>query len=165
MEYMPQYIQYMFGIIKSGLALFLLCFICSEEDLTTSSVRQNSNGPCQQSCPETRRGHLQRIISIEEDHLPHLLQNNCQAQSPLKECSEGEDTSDIEENIDLVMSDIYPSASSVQQQQSKGNVEKRKTPTSPRGQPVGKETSINVSMSISSDKLYVRNACFFTSNE
>ncbi|XP_053175930.1 EF-hand calcium-binding domain-containing protein 4B [Scomber japonicus] len=115
----------------------------SEEDLTTSSVRQNSNGPCQQSYPETKRGHLQRIISIEEDHLPHLLQNNCQAQSPLKECSEGEDTSDIEENIDLVMSDIYPSASSAQQQQSKGNVEKRETPTSPRGQPVGKETSIN----------------------
>ncbi|XP_062276838.1 EF-hand calcium-binding domain-containing protein 4B [Scomber scombrus] len=115
----------------------------SEEDLTTSSVRQNSNGSCQQSCPERTRGHLQRIISIEEDHLPHLLQNNYQAQTPLKECSEGEDASDNEENIDLVMSDIYPSASSAQPQQSKGNVEKRKTPTSPRGQPVGKETSIN----------------------
>ncbi|XP_044213244.1 EF-hand calcium-binding domain-containing protein 4B isoform X1 [Thunnus albacares] len=115
-----------------------------EEDLTTSSVRQKlANGSCQPSCLEATRGHLQRIISIEEDHLPHLLQNSCQAQIPLQECSEGEEASDNEENIDLVMSDIYPCASSAQPQHSKGNVEKRKTPTSPRGQPVGKETSIN----------------------
>lgn len=135
------------GIIKC--ALFLLICICSEEeeDLTTSSVRQKlANGSCQPSCLEATRGHLQRIISIEEDHLPHLLQNSCQAQIPLQECSEGEEASDNEENIDLVMSDIYPCASSAQPQHSKGNVEKRKTPTSPRGQPVGKETSINVSM-------------------
>ncbi|XP_039990131.1 ras and EF-hand domain-containing protein homolog isoform X1 [Xiphias gladius] len=115
-----------------------------EEDLPSSSVKQNlANGSCQPSRPAETRGHLQRIISIEEDHLPHLLQNDCQAQSPLQECSEAEEDSDNEENVDLVMSDIFPCASSVQQQQSKGNVEKRETPTSPRGQPVGKETSIN----------------------
>ncbi|KAM9351633.1 EF-hand calcium-binding domain-containing protein 4B [Symphorus nematophorus] len=107
-----------------------------EEELTSSSVRQKlANGSC--------RGHLQRIISIEEDHLPHLLQSDCQTQSPLQECSEGEEASDNEENIDLVMSDIYPPVSSTQQQKSKDTVEKREAPTSPRGQPVGKETSIN----------------------
>ncbi|XP_044049694.1 EF-hand calcium-binding domain-containing protein 4B [Siniperca chuatsi] len=115
-----------------------------EEELTTSSVRQKlANGSCQSSCIAETRGHLQRIISIEEDHLPHLLQNDCQAQTPLQECSEGEEASDNEENIDLVMSDIYPCASSAQQQKSKGTEEKSETPTSPRGQPVGKETSLN----------------------
>ncbi|XP_041794877.1 EF-hand calcium-binding domain-containing protein 4B [Chelmon rostratus] len=115
-----------------------------EEELTTSSVRKDlANGSCQSSCTAKTRGHLQRIISIEEDHLPHLLQNDCQAQAPLQECSEGEEASDNEENIDLVMSDIYPRATAAQQQKSKEIVEKRQTPTSLRGQPVGKETSIN----------------------
>ncbi|XP_059190591.1 EF-hand calcium-binding domain-containing protein 4B [Centropristis striata] len=113
-----------------------------EEELTTSAVRHSlANGSCQSSCTAGTRGHLQRIISIEEDHLPHLLQDDCQAQLPLQECSEGEEASDNEENIDLVMSDIYPCTA--QQEKSKGDVEKRETPTSPRGQPVGKETSIN----------------------
>ncbi|XP_036963611.1 ras and EF-hand domain-containing protein homolog isoform X1 [Acanthopagrus latus] len=112
-----------------------------EEDVTTSSVGQNlTNGPIRASC---KRGHLQRIISIEEDHLPHLLQDDCQVQTPLRECREAEDASDIEDNIDLVMSDIYPHASAAQQQLLKETGEKRVTPTSPRGQPVGKETSIN----------------------
>lgn len=83
------------------------------------------------ACAEVTRGHLQRIISIEEDHLPHLLQSDCQVQSPLQECSEAEE--DGEDNMDLVMSDIIPT------QQTKGN----ETPMSPRGQPVGKETSLN----------------------
>ncbi|XP_029009714.1 EF-hand calcium-binding domain-containing protein 4B [Betta splendens] len=107
-----------------------------EEELTSSCLRQNlANGSCQSE----NGGHLQRIISIEEDHLPHLLQSDCQAQTPIKECSKGEEDSDNEENIDLMMSDIYPRASSPQQQQS----ETRQAPISPRGQPVGKETSIN----------------------
>uniref|UniRef100_A0A3P8RR72 Calcium release activated channel regulator 2A n=1 Tax=Amphiprion percula TaxID=161767 RepID=A0A3P8RR72_AMPPE len=111
-----------------------------EEELTSSSVRQSlANGSCQPSFPAEAGGHLQRIISIEEDHLPHLL-NDCQAETTLQECNEGEEVSDGEENIDLVMSDIYPSA---QQQQSQASVEKTDIPTSPRGQPVGKETSIN----------------------
>uniref|UniRef100_A0A3Q3KWN6 EF-hand domain-containing protein n=1 Tax=Mastacembelus armatus TaxID=205130 RepID=A0A3Q3KWN6_9TELE len=101
----------------------LLC-ICSEdeEELAPGSVRQNLvSVSSQPSCPAETRGHFQRIISIEEDHLPHLLQNDCQTQAPLQECSEGEEASESEDNIDL----------------------KRETPTSPRGQPVGKETSIN----------------------
>lgn len=133
----------------------MLLSICSEdeEELTTGYVRENlTNGSCQFSHTAETRGHLQRIISIEEDPLPHLLQNDCQAQT-LHECSEGEEASDNEENIDLVMSDIYPCASSAQQQKSKGTEEKRDTPTSPRGQPVGKETSINVSMWTSSNIL------------
>ncbi|TDH09261.1 hypothetical protein EPR50_G00084970 [Perca flavescens] len=115
-----------------------------EEELTPSSVRHNlANGSAQPFSLAETRGHLQRIISIEEDHLPHLLQNDCQSQSPLQECSEGEDSSDNEEDIDLVMSDICLCESSAQQQKSKGVVEKRETPTSPRVQPVGKETSIH----------------------
>ena len=130
---------------------------CSEdeEELTTSSVGQNlTNGSCRASCRAEKRGHLQRIISIEEDHLPHLLQDDCQVQTPLRECREAEDASDNEENIDLVMSDIYPHESSAAQQQiSKETAAKRVTPTSPRGQPVGKETSINVSIWTSSGVL------------
>uniref|UniRef100_A0A8C1F9H1 EF-hand domain-containing protein n=1 Tax=Cyprinus carpio carpio TaxID=630221 RepID=A0A8C1F9H1_CYPCA len=58
---------------------------------------------------------LQRIISIEEDHLPQLLQQGYQTQ--LREWSEDEE---LEEDMDLQMR-VAP------------------TPTSPRGQPVGKE--------------------------
>lgn len=91
--------------------------------------------PSSDSIRPSTRGHLQRIISIEEDHFPYLLQSNYQVQSPLQECSEAEETSDSEENMDLVMSDIAPT------QQSKRK--ERVVPVFPRGQPVGKETSIN----------------------
>ncbi|KAM9854296.1 EF-hand calcium-binding domain-containing protein 4B [Aulostomus maculatus] len=113
------------------------------EGLSTGAVQKLANASCQPSCPELPRGHLQRIISIEEDHLPHLLQDESQAYALLQACSEADSDSDSEENIDLSMSDIIPCASSVQPQQSKGNGGTSETPTSPRGQPVGKETSIN----------------------
>uniref|UniRef100_A0A665TKB9 Calcium release activated channel regulator 2A n=1 Tax=Echeneis naucrates TaxID=173247 RepID=A0A665TKB9_ECHNA len=80
--------------------VMLIC-LCSgdKEESTSSTVRQTvASEPCLSSCPVETRGHLQRIISIEEDHLPHLL--------------EGDEASDREENIDLVMSDIYPCTSS-----------------------------------------------------
>ncbi|KAK5928380.1 hypothetical protein CgunFtcFv8_013447 [Champsocephalus gunnari] len=120
-----------------------------EEEITTSSARHNlANGSSQSYVRVNTRGHLQRIISIEEDPLPSLLQNDSVAQTPLQECSEEEEeeeeeeeASANEENIDLVMSDIL-GASSAQQQKTKEHVEERETPTSPRGQPVGKETSI-----------------------
>ncbi|KAI4825725.1 hypothetical protein KUCAC02_021396 [Chaenocephalus aceratus] len=117
-----------------------------EEEITTSSARHNlANGSSQSYVRVNTRGHLQRIISIEEDPLPSLLQNGSVAQTPLQECSEEEEeeeeASANEENIDLVMSDIL-GASSAQQQKTKEHVEERETPTSPRGQPVGKETSI-----------------------
>ncbi|KAL3061909.1 hypothetical protein OYC64_009932 [Pagothenia borchgrevinki] len=115
-----------------------------EEDMTTSSARHNlANGSSQSYVRANTRGHLQRIISIEEDPFPSLLQNDSVAQTPLQECSEEEEASDNEENIDLVMSDIL-GASSAQQQKTEEHVEERETPTSPRGQPVGKETSITV---------------------
>ncbi|XP_068459009.1 EF-hand calcium-binding domain-containing protein 4B isoform X1 [Clinocottus analis] len=115
-----------------------------EEELTSSSVRHSlANGSCQSSCTANKRGHLQRIISIEEDHLPHLLQTDCQPRTALQECREEEAASDNDEHIDLVMSDIYPCASSARQQKSQDDVGERETPSSPRGQPVGKETSLN----------------------
>ncbi|XP_033997891.1 ras and EF-hand domain-containing protein homolog [Trematomus bernacchii] len=115
-----------------------------EEEMTTSSARHNlANGSSQSYVRANTRGHLQRIISIEEDPFPSLLQNDSVAQTPLQECSEEEEASDNEENIDLVMSDIL-GASSAQQQKTEEHVEERETPTSPRGQPVGKETSITV---------------------
>lgn len=102
-----------------------------------SSVRRNLAN----TWTQPTRGRFQRIVSIEEDHLDHLLESDGLAQSPLQECSEAVEASDNEEDIDLVMSDIYPSA-----KQPKGAVAKIQTPTSLRGQPVGKETSMNVSM-------------------
>lgn len=92
------------------------------------------------------RRHLQRIISIEEDHLPQLLQDDYQAQ--LRDWSEEgeeaeEEEEEEEERIDLKMSSIYPpsSPSSITREQQQAE-----TPTSPRGQPVGKETIVNVSI-------------------
>ncbi|KAM4572606.1 EF-hand calcium-binding domain-containing protein 4B [Odontesthes bonariensis] len=109
-----------------------------EEDPTSSSTRQSVvNGLYQPSFPAAR-GNFKRIISIEEDHLPHLL-NECRAQNHLQKCDDGEEVSDSEEAIDLV---IYPRSSSDNMQRSE-SVEKRQIPTSPRGQPVGKETSIH----------------------
>uniref|UniRef100_A0A674PGY7 Calcium release activated channel regulator 2A n=1 Tax=Takifugu rubripes TaxID=31033 RepID=A0A674PGY7_TAKRU len=95
------------------------------EEQTTSSARQNlTKRLSQTTCIPQKRGHLQRIISIEEDHLPHLLQRDQLARSPLPECSETEETSDNEEmRNDPLM--------------------RNETPTSLRGRPVGKETSIN----------------------
>uniref|UniRef100_A0A3Q0RQV7 Calcium release activated channel regulator 2A n=1 Tax=Amphilophus citrinellus TaxID=61819 RepID=A0A3Q0RQV7_AMPCI len=117
-----------------------LHYIFDDDELTSSSVRQSLvNGSYQPFCPARATGHLQRIISIEEDHLPSLL-NDCQVQTALPECNEGEEVSDNEENIDLVMSNIHPHASSTLHQQSMETIE---TPTSPRGQPVGKENSMN----------------------
>ncbi|XP_048024867.1 EF-hand calcium-binding domain-containing protein 4B [Megalobrama amblycephala] len=76
---------------------------------------------------------LQRVISIEEDPLPQLLQQGYQAQ--LREWSEDEE---MEEGIDLQMSNIYPTTSTPTSVSPPLGVSH--TPTSPRGQPVGKET-------------------------
>ena len=87
------------------------------------------------------RGHLQRIISIEEDPLPQLLQ----AAPPLQtwsrveeEVEEVEEAEVEEEGMDLVMSDIRSPAPQAARDKD--------APTSPRGQPVGKETSFKVSL-------------------
>ncbi|XP_058244146.1 EF-hand calcium-binding domain-containing protein 4B isoform X1 [Hemibagrus wyckioides] len=79
---------------------------------------------------------LQRIISIEEDHLPQLLQKEYQAE--LRNWSEEEE--DLEDGIDLQMTSIFPSTSTPVSQCPPANSRHAHTPTSPRGQPVGKET-------------------------
>ncbi|KAM4618189.1 EF-hand calcium-binding domain-containing protein 4B [Polymixia lowei] len=137
-----------------------------EEEAPPSSKRkslvQGSSQPPGQveeetvdSRPPLHRRYLQRIISIEEDHLPQLLQDDVQAQSPLQEWSEIEvATEDAEEPIDLVMSDIYMPKLPTQQQQG-GTDGAGHTPTSPRGQPVGKETSIHEeSTTLPPDRLF-----------
>ncbi|OCT88198.1 EF-hand calcium-binding domain-containing protein 4B [Xenopus laevis] len=74
-------------------------------------------------CKPNKLKKLQRVISIEEDHLPQLLDS--QQERPLhewKEVDESEETStELSENME--------------KQVPKGEV-----PSSPRGQPVGKET-------------------------
>ncbi|XP_072551155.1 EF-hand calcium-binding domain-containing protein 4B [Salminus brasiliensis] len=116
-----------------------------EEEMFPHSKRKNTVGikghssilgPEDQADPPPRR-HLQRVISIEEDHLPHLLQEEYQAQ--LKDWSEEED--ELEDGIDLQMSSIYPSASTPIPQSPPADSREMRTPTSPRGQPVGKETA------------------------
>ncbi|KAM9754733.1 EF-hand calcium-binding domain-containing protein 4B [Menidia menidia] len=114
-----------------------------EEELTLNSTRQRTaSGLYQPSISVQKRGHFQRIISIEEDHLPHLL-NKAQTPGHLQKFANEEDDPDTEETIDLEMSEIDPRPSSVQMQKPVESLDKRKIPTSPRGQPVGKETSIN----------------------
>lgn len=118
----------------------LLPISSDEEVQTASSARQNlTKRLSQTTCIPQKRG-LQRIISIEEDHLPHLLQQDQLARSPLPECSETEETSDNEEmrNDPLMRNEM---------------------PTSLRGRPVGKETSINVSMCTQKTGWLARNLC------
>ncbi|XP_064200566.1 EF-hand calcium-binding domain-containing protein 4B-like [Anguilla rostrata] len=126
------------------------------------------------------RGQLQRIISIEEDHLPHLLQQHYQAQlQQWGEEEQEEQEEEGEECSDLEMSDIYPcplTSTAPETLQDSPPTEQRAhpspgkadtphddtdtpltetdtphtdtdtpltdtdTPSSPRGQPVGKET-------------------------
>ncbi|XP_061577360.1 EF-hand calcium-binding domain-containing protein 4B [Cololabis saira] len=115
----------------------------NEGEFTSSSPRATLiGGSSLPSLQTAARGHLQRIISIEEDHLPQLL-NGCQLQTPLQKCHEGEENPDIEETIDLVMSDIYPGVFPACRKMSVEPMKEKQIPTSPRGQPVGKETSIN----------------------
>ncbi|XP_061107831.1 EF-hand calcium-binding domain-containing protein 4B isoform X1 [Conger conger] len=121
------------------------------------------------------RAQLQRIISIEEDHLPHLLQNHYQAQlqqwgEEEEEEEEKEEVEQEEVHTDLEMSDnsstqpesptaehrVLPSPAD--QDPPPGDTDtpttdtdtpltdtdtpltETDTPSSPRGQPVGKET-------------------------
>ncbi|XP_065139582.1 EF-hand calcium-binding domain-containing protein 4B [Paramisgurnus dabryanus] len=80
--------------------------------------------------------HLQRIISIEEDPLPQLLQQGYY-QAQLRQLGEDEE---YEEGIDLQMSNIYPTTSTPTSASSLPGNRESQTPASPRGQPVGKET-------------------------
>lgn len=93
---------------------------------------------------------LRRVISIEEDHLPHLLQGG--PQLLLHQLSEEEDEDDEEEVEDDVESGLVIADPSITLPPSRIPVltdtqpvrksrfsRAKKTPASPRGQPVGKE--------------------------
>ncbi|XP_041637046.1 EF-hand calcium-binding domain-containing protein 4B-like isoform X2 [Cheilinus undulatus] len=101
---------------------------------------------------------LRRVISIEEDHLPHLLQGG--PQPLLHQLSEEDDEVDEEEEEEDAQSDLEtsvvvtgdPNANLSSSQASLPALEEnsltrkfsfnctKRTPMSPRGQPVGKET-------------------------
>uniref|UniRef100_A0A8K9X0G2 EF-hand domain-containing protein n=1 Tax=Oncorhynchus mykiss TaxID=8022 RepID=A0A8K9X0G2_ONCMY len=96
---------------------------------------------------------LQRIISIEEDHLPQLLQDDYHAQ--LCEWSEeAEEDGEEEEHIELQMNSIYPPSSLPTREQQPADTRESETPTSPRGQPVGKETVVNEVAAPPPDRLF-----------
>ncbi|XP_064807607.1 EF-hand calcium-binding domain-containing protein 4B [Oncorhynchus masou masou] len=96
---------------------------------------------------------LQRIISIEEDHLPQLLQDDYHAQ--LCEWSEeAEEDREEEEHIELQMNSIYPPSSLPTREQQPADTRESETPTSPRGQPVGKETMVNEVAAPPPDRLF-----------
>lgn len=96
---------------------------------------------------------LRRVISIEEDHLPHLLLGG--PQPLLHQLSEEEDEededeepqSDIETSVvigeDLSASPSSNHVSAVASVRKSRFIRAKKTPMSPRGQPVGKETQQN----------------------
>ncbi|XP_043943506.1 EF-hand calcium-binding domain-containing protein 4B [Protopterus annectens] len=96
-----------------------------EEDVFTNAKRKNSDGL--NSSALNQRKHLQRIISIEEDPLPQLLLKKCD--SPLNNVEE------VEEDAEVQHGKKEENKSEVD-----GAVSPDKTPPSPRGQPVGKET-------------------------
>lgn len=92
---------------------------------------------------------LRRVISIEEDHLPHLLQGD--PHLLLHQLSEEEEERGKEEGqANLQTSSLYPSNASLASADSPPPVRVKKPskkkwirgnmPSSARGQPVGKET-------------------------
>lgn len=100
-----------------------------EEDVFGMTRRRSSLGlsgyPLTEEEPEAReprQGALRRIISIEEDPLPQLLDGTFQP--PLSKCPEEEDVSD--QRVEGQTQQVRPSPLELM-------------PTSPRGQPVGKE--------------------------
>uniref|UniRef100_A0A8C8DW39 Calcium release activated channel regulator 2A n=1 Tax=Oryzias sinensis TaxID=183150 RepID=A0A8C8DW39_9TELE len=128
---MVHHVRTRFHILSFIFSSFIFVPIRSEDEEaeTRLSSKNGSSQPCLSAVPGR---HLQRIISIEEDHLPHLV-NYRSSPNSLQE-SDGEDDLCSEETEDSV----YPNTSA----EENGETE-RQMPTSPRVQPVGKETSIN----------------------
>uniref|UniRef100_A0A4W5PAJ6 Calcium release activated channel regulator 2A n=1 Tax=Hucho hucho TaxID=62062 RepID=A0A4W5PAJ6_9TELE len=114
-----------------------LQYLSDEEVVLHHSKRKSPggvNGYSLEDVVDSRPLHrpLQRIISIEEDHLPQLLQDDYQTQ--LWEWHEEE------EHIELQMNSINPPSSPQTMEQQPVDTRETEMPTSPRGQPVGKET-------------------------
>lgn len=93
---------------------------------------------------------LRRVISIEEDHLPHLLQGDTHLLLHQLSEEEEERAGEEEGQGDLETSSLYPSNASLASADSPPPVRVKKPskkkwirgniPSSARGQPVGKET-------------------------
>jgi hypothetical protein len=142
--------------------------LSSEEEVVLPHSKKKSpgevNGYSLEDVVASKPPHipLQRIISIEEDHLPQLLQDDYHAQ--LCEWSEeAEEDGEEEEHIELQMNSIYPPSSLPTREQQPADTRESETPTSPRGQPVGKETVVNVRLLCSETSLIGHNVdrlCF-----
>lgn len=124
------------------------CLSSEDEEVVLPQSKRKSpggvNGYSLEDVVDSRPLHrpLQRIISIEEDHLPQLLQDNYQTQ-----LWEWHEEAEEEEHIELQMTSINPPSSPpTMEQQQPVDTRETEMPTSPRGQPVGKETMGNVSM-------------------
>ncbi|XP_075715957.1 EF-hand calcium-binding domain-containing protein 4B [Rhinoderma darwinii] len=90
----------------------------------TSIMETDSHG---ESGPSKAR-HLQRIISIEEDHLPQYLDN--EDERPLNDWQEVDEKEENRTHNEEVI-------------QNEDEIPQEDVPSSPRGQPVGKETLAN----------------------
>ncbi|XP_014003401.2 EF-hand calcium-binding domain-containing protein 4B [Salmo salar] len=133
-------------------------FKCEEEVGLHHSKKKSPggvNGYSLEDVVDSKSTHrpLQRIISIEEDHLPQLLQDDYHVQ--LCEWSEeAEEEGEEEEHIELQMNSIYPPSSLPTREQQPADTRESETPTSPRGQPVGKETVVNEGAAPPPDRLF-----------
>ncbi|XP_010881604.2 ras and EF-hand domain-containing protein homolog [Esox lucius] len=131
---------------------------CEDEEGAFRHLGRKSSGDVNGDSPldaveaESPHRHLQRIISIEEDPLPQLLQDDYQAQ--LHQWSEEEEE---EEYIELQVNPVYaptPPPTTVQKS-AETKVTDEMLPSSPRGQPVGKETVVNEQRAVSPpDRLF-----------
>uniref|UniRef100_A0A2K6FSV3 Calcium release activated channel regulator 2A n=1 Tax=Propithecus coquereli TaxID=379532 RepID=A0A2K6FSV3_PROCO len=114
-----------FGILRRRSSLGLSVYPLTEEEPGTEEP--GAGGP--------PRRALRRIISIEEDPLPQLLDGGFQ--QPLSKCPEEKEVSD---------------------QRAEGHLQEAPpltlTPTSPRGQPVGKEALSKESSPSTPDRLF-----------
>uniref|UniRef100_W5NJL9 Calcium release activated channel regulator 2A n=1 Tax=Lepisosteus oculatus TaxID=7918 RepID=W5NJL9_LEPOC len=113
-----------------------------EDEILSYARRRNSaglNGYCQVSKENEvdgkmmRKPQLQRIISIEEDHLPQLLHVEYEAQ--LNEWTEEDD--DVEDDLEVAAVSVISEDSTAEESDQASC---SRAPSSPRGQPVGKET-------------------------
>ena len=79
---------------------------------------------------------LRRVISIEEDHLPHLLQGG-----PLMhQLSEGEEAGEAGEEEEEAKGAMYRAAEAPPKRELRRTRSKKRTPASPRRRPVGRES-------------------------
>uniref|UniRef100_A0A8C9TWP5 Calcium release activated channel regulator 2A n=1 Tax=Scleropages formosus TaxID=113540 RepID=A0A8C9TWP5_SCLFO len=123
---------------------YLVSFCSSVASVSQKTLaRVNGHGPLvsqdnEERPPSSHDAYLHRVISIEEDPLPQALRSESR---PTPQWSIEEEEEEVEEEASQEMRDPRPSASD--------------TPSSPRGQPVGKETITNEEAAVSTpDRLF-----------